>query len=274
MRSFFESTSCEPTSDPAVFHGALDETWLQGRTAFGGVVVGAALRCLQTAFADGRAVRSVMTNFAGPVSGAPFDVRVALIRAGRSLTHAQAQVVQDDTIRTVVTAVFGDAREVAFDICRAVPPEMPAPDTLMALPYVPGIAPAFTQHYTYRMEPSSMPFSGAREPDMNAWMHETTRQPGEVFDAPAIAGLMDAPPPPIWTMLNRPAPASTVTWLMNIVAPDLSALDTSWVKYSSRATVVQDGYCDFEGALFDAQGQPIALSRQMVAEFSKPGDAG
>ena len=64
----------------------------------------------ETPETKGRPLRSVLTNFVGPALEGPIEAELRVLRSGRSVTHTQAIVMQEGSVRTVVIACFGGSR--------------------------------------------------------------------------------------------------------------------------------------------------------------------
>lgn len=248
------------------FEGTVDEAWGQGRTAYGGFGAAVALRAMRSHLAPERRLRSALVQFVGPLAPEAAQVHTRVLREGRSMTHVEAHVLQDGTPRLVVVAAFGADRPSALAIPAEPMPEVAA-DAGLVMPYLPGVTPTFTQHFTYRWTNGAMPFGGAAEPWLRGWI---AHRNAERFDEAALVGLLDAPPPPMWVMLTRPAPASSVTWQVNVVGAfddDTYAPDAPFL-FDARTTAAADGWSDMSGTLWDAQGRCVARTRQLVADFT------
>lgn len=104
------------------------ETWMQGRTTYGGC---SAALCLEAAhrFMGGRALplRSVQVAFTGPAGG-EVEIDVASIREGKTMKFIRADLsTGQGKIATTALFSFGAARSSNFDelkvpIATAVPP--------------------------------------------------------------------------------------------------------------------------------------------------------
>ena len=75
-------------------------------------------------------------------------------------------------------------------------------------------------------------------------------------------------------MAQGPTPASTVTWMVDIVGrlPEVADTDApgGYWWFEGDATAAADGYADVHGRIFDPSGRLVATSRQLVVEFSRP----
>lgn len=244
-------------------HGRAEipDTWTQGRAVFGGVIAGAAMRAMARAVAPGRPARSIHATFVGPVSPGPAALGVTLLGEGRSASHAEARVTQDDRLCLVATATFGADRESA--LARAPANAPPLGDDLVDLPYLPGVTPAFTQHFAFRFT-GGFPYSG-REPVIAGQVRP--RAAHALLDAAWVLALLDAWPPPAVVMLKGPAPASSATLSALFTLPDDPLPTDAWYTFSSRATWVRGGWADLQAGLWGPDGRQLAQMTQLSAVY-------
>lgn len=247
---------------------ALPVDWAQGRTLFGGVVAGLALRAAQDAAPPDRRARSVLVSFLRPVL-LPGEVAVAarVERAGRAVTQVHAEVLQGGEVAAVAQVALGAPRPSRVAVPGPPPPEGLPPESLVALPYLPGVTPVFTQHYQYRWASGAFPFSSGDTARFDGWARPAVPEP---VDAPALLGLLDAWPAPILALLDRPTPASTVSWMVNLDAdpPPGGWPGDAWWRFAADTVAAGDGYATVDARLWTADGRLVATSRQLVAEFS------
>jgi acyl-CoA thioesterase len=221
---------------------------------------------MQAGVGPDRPLRSALTTFVGPVSPGEVFVETDCLRAGSSLTFMEAHVRQDEVTRTHVTAGFGKSRPTRLDVEAAPRPEAPAPDTIEPMSYLPGIVPAFLQHFDLRWI-APLPYSGADRGQVHGWIRP---RDDRNVDAAGVLSLVDAWPPPEITRAEGPFPLSSVTWIINLVAdlPHEGTAPDDWWFYDSVTTAAKSGYTDCVGRLWAPDGRLAATSRQLVAEFS------
>ena len=129
----------------ATTHASISEDWAQGRTIFGGLSAGLALRGLLPQVDPERPLRSALTSFVGPVRAGDVAITTQVLRTGRNVTHAQAHVLQGDAHCCTVLACFGKERDTPVHIAPPVMPDELDVDALATPPFAPGISPAFTR---------------------------------------------------------------------------------------------------------------------------------
>lgn len=268
MSSFEEAISWAPDG-PGAWAGTVPSSWMQGRTSFGGIPAAVGLRAIRAVVADpSRAPRSVHTSFFGPLGPEPARVTAQVIRAGRYLTHARAEIHQGDELRAQVMATLAADRESGVVVEGPPMPERKGPEGLVDMPHLEGVAPTFTQYFAFRWTDGGMPFTGSSEARLGGWCRHRTEPGPDPFVA--ILGLLDAWPSPFVSMFPRPAPASSVTWTTNFFeVPD--ALDPeAWCWFGSEGLAARSGHAGMRGALYGPKGRLLAAVEQLVALFDRP----
>lgn len=247
--------------------GDVPEDWGQGRASFGGLLAGMALRAL--GHEVHRPLRSMMTTFVAPVAAGEVSLTTRLLRSGRALTQASAELWQDGEVRVTVVAAYGASRATAVRVAGGPAQAAPAPEELPPLPYLEGVMPRFTRGYEFRYSRPAFPYSGGHDPSVGGWVRQATRDP---VDAIALVGLLDAWPAPVLPLFTAPAPSSTVTWMVNLAAepPAGGWSGDAWWRYEAETLASGDGYADALARLWTADGVLVGTSHQLVAEFSAP----
>jgi len=221
--------------------------WGQGRATYGGLVGGLLAARAEALCGDAaRPLRSATVTFVGPVVPGGALVDGTVLRAGSSATQVETRIVQEDEVRATLTAGFAADRpggEVVVDPAPRNPrPEVPDPEGVPAIGFIPGVTPEFFKQLDLRQTSGGIPFAGGREPDFGGWMR--------FADAPARLGarelvtLADAWPPSVAPMLRRPVPVSTFAWTIELLAPDLHGPDApeAFWQYAVRTLAARNGY--------------------------------
>lgn len=135
------------------------------------------------------------------------------------------------------------------------------------LPYIKGITPEFMRHVALRWAIGGLPFTGNASRQMGGWVRLRDVEQGPVNESHLLA-LVDAWPPSLMPFLKQPAAGSTLTWTIEFVqpTPTLSTLD--WCRYCVETEHAKDGYGHASAALWTAEGELLALSRQTVTVFA------
>lgn len=245
--------------------------WQQGRTTFGGVLSALAVQAMRDVCGNDWPLRALQTNFVGPVAPGAFDVEVTLLRQGKNIRQVQARVLQADAqgaeqIGGVLLGVFGTGR------ASTLPELRPAQDTVArradeaaAWPYIPGMTPAFTQHLDLRHAEGGVPFTGSTESHSRTYVR--------IKDSDGIDGelqavlLADAGPTPALAMLQGFAPASSVSWALELRPVEVGDPHGFW-RMDKDALATGEGYVNEKTLLWTPCGQLAALGYQVVAVYA------
>jgi acyl-CoA thioesterase len=205
-------------------------------------------------------------SFVGPVVTAPLRLAPTVLREGSAVTHVEARVLQRGEPRCTVQVAFGAPRASSIALGGAAPPTAPGPDGLPELPYLPGLVPAFTRHFAYRLAAGALPFSGARAAEIGGWIRFRGDPSPAGVDEQAVA-LLDAWPPPVLALLSAHAPASSLAWTIELVRPFAPLDPRGWWYYHAIADAAEGGYAHSHATLWGPDGQVFALGRQSVSVF-------
>lgn len=244
-------------------------SWAQGRAVFGGLMAAMVQEAMRQKLVDERPVRSLAITFVGPAApDVPISLEVEVLREGKAVSTLLGRAVQDGQVVTLVQGSFGAGRPsvVAVEAQPAMvlkPLEQSAPE----LPYIKGVTPEFMRHVALRWAVGGLPFSGNDSRHMGGWVRLRDVAEGPVEVAHLLA-LVDAWPPSLMPFLKQPAAGSTLTWTIEFIQPmpRLSTLD--WCRYIVETEHARDGYGHAAAALWTAQGELLALSRQTVTVFA------
>lgn len=254
----------------------VNDDWLQGRSSFGGLQVAFALRAMRELTGVTAPLRVLQTTFIAPVGGGPVRVTARTLRAGKSVTHVEARLLQGDDTLCLVVGIFGSSRESSIQIPMAVREAPTGPSGLKDLPFFAGVAPNFTQHFFWRWAQGGYPFSGSSEPFTRIWLKHRAATGSTAFEAEyALVGLADAVPSPAISMMKTPKAASSLTWTLELLraAPvhgDETAFGSGhdfW-RIDSDIHQARDGYVAQTAVVVGPDNQPVALSRQAVVVFA------
>jgi acyl-CoA thioesterase len=253
----------------------IPKAWANGRTVFGGLQVALSVRAMRGALDEvlgaGKGdvaalpLRSLQTTFVAPVAaGVPVALRAGFLRAGRSATHARCDLLQDGKVACTTVAIFGAARpsRITLDIPR--PAVQADPETLHDMPYIPGITPEFIQHLNLRWGIGRLPYTGHDEPHSTIFARLRDRGCNA---EDAVIALADSIPTPALSMLDRPAPATSINWMLELIG-DPGLLDRDgWSLIGTDVRAGADGYLSQTSVLWGPGGHAFSVSHQSVAIF-------
>jgi acyl-CoA thioesterase len=241
-------------------------TWSQGRATFGGLTAALVFNRMVSVVAEGRPMRSMQVSFVGPVKPeVPALLSAEILREGKAVSQATGRIEQDGQPLLVAFASFGGGRESVVSVEPQPAPQAPAPEECKPLPYIEDVTPEFTRHIEMRWAFGHMPFSGQGGREMGGWMQ--FREPPETLTDAHIVALIDAWPPALLPHLESPAPASSLSWALDIMHPRPEIRPGDWLLY--RATIDQagSGYGHTQAGIWTSRGELVATSRQTVTVF-------
>lgn len=239
----------------------IPETWMQGRTAYGGLT---AALCLEVArpFAPGLPVRTVQVAFVGPVNG-QVTCKAEVLRQGKNTVFVSVRMTGDDGVLAEGIMTFGASRQSSLEFSDLPAPSVPSPEDVE--PYFRNHqGPAFAQNFDMLIAGGSPPLSGAAKADVSLWMRH--KDPETEMNATALLALADAPPPAAMSMFTQPGRISSMTWMAEFLTEDIQTTDR-WFLARHVAQTAHNGYSSQEMLLWNKDRQPVMVGRQTIALF-------
>ena len=246
--------------------------WLQGRTTFGGLIAALSVQAMLD-LSDGTAMplRALQTNFVGPVGAGELNVQVQLLRAGKNTRQMQATAYQrgpdgTEAVAAVLLATFGAPRASTLPLLRPTAAAIAVgPEQAIRFPIIDGVTPAFIRHFDLRWAEGAPPYSGGE-----SW---STRLYLRLLDDEGLHPdvlttlLADVPPSPAIGRLRAQAPASSVTWALEL-RPTAAAEPGAVWRIDMDTLAAADGYANQRGQLWTPAGELAALAYQVVAIYA------
>lgn len=247
-------------------HGAVPVggAWTGFGGAFGGVLVAAAARSMNSVVGGGRTLRSLHVDLRGAVAPGVLELAPSLDREGRSVSFASVAAKQAGRERFSASGVFGDPVETdgrtPVDYAprtRALRPDVRPVDELD--PWVLPGSPALTT-IEYRPANDNRPAGNTGEADFHVWMR-IIGDDAPVDEARALA-LLDAPAPGLYATVEQPFPIPTVEFTAHLL-PAVHRAPSPWVLARMQTVVAAEGYAVDDCELWSEAGDLIALGRQL-----------
>lgn len=237
------------------------EDWLQGRTIYGGLGAAICVESTLRLWPDLPPLRSAQFAFIGPATGR-LTVRPTILRRGKSTTFVAADLVGESGLATRALLCFGAARASVLSYAQVAMPDVARWDACPRFfPENPPIA--FARHFdSGRAGPGEL-VQGGDDPTLLVWLRHRGEAPASIT---SLVALADALPPAAMVMFRNHAPISTMTWDIDILTERLDTTDGWWLV-RSQAEHVADGYSGQAITLWNAAGEPVAVSRQNIAVF-------
>ncbi|WP_137817201.1 acyl-CoA thioesterase II [Pseudomonas sp. 2FG] len=242
--------------------------WGQGRASFGGVAAMLVYEAMRAQVPTGRPVRSLAVTFVGPLAvDTPVSLEVEVLREGKAVSQVLGRAVQNGQVVTLVQGSFGASRDSAIDVAAEPAPLIKPVEECQELPYIKGVTPEFTRYLAMRWGIGGMPFTNNPAREMGGWVRLRGESEAEVVEEAHLLALVDAWPPAVLPHLRAPAPGSSLTWTIEFMQPTPKLSTFDWCLYRAQIEHARDGYGHIAAALWTADGELIALSRQTVTVF-------
>lgn len=248
------------------YRATIEASWLQGRTAFGGLSTALVFEAMRQQVDAERQLRTLAVSFVGPAPAGEHRISTRVLREGGSVTHMQGELLCNGEVAVSVNAAFGKARQSSIQVAAPALPELQAPEACEKFPYIEGITPEFTRHFDMYLEHGSMPFSRADSADFGMWLRFHEAQP---LTLSHLLALGDVPPMPGLNMIKLPGVGSSLSWYVELPAtlPEVSA--DSFVYYDYRCQAAGDGYFNNVATLWTQSGEPLMFGRQVATVFER-----
>lgn len=238
-------------------HMEIPETWMQGRTAYGGVSSAMALHTAQQVAGDLPALRSAQVSFVGPLAG-PVDITARMIRRGKNAAWVQADITSELGLGLSATFVF--VRDMESKIYHS---EQPAPDFPMPGPETQ----TFKGPKNFFINNFEMLDDRSDARGKSEWLRWIRLDDRDGLDPMVhLIAVADALPPAAFKLLGGPAPVSSMTWLCNLLTPEPKTRDGWWLL-RAVSEYASNGCSSQTMAIWNADGEPIATQMQSVAIF-------
>jgi acyl-CoA thioesterase len=266
IESFDVASAVSATGVKGEFTCEVPEGWGQGRAAYGGLAGAYLVRAAEMFMGSERPLRSFNLVFVGPLKTGPATLTVEVLRSGGSLTHLEVRLFNEGVLATSAYVACARARASEAAAMQLPVPEMPPVEGAMEMAFVPGMMPEFMRFMEMRWTVTSFPFSGSEKGHVQGWLRpRNPATPG----LPLMVGLMDAWPPPVWSLLDGLGRGSSVNWHANFApaAFESELRPDSWYFWDSHLTYARDGYSDMDASLWSENGELLAMSRQLFADF-------
>jgi len=239
------------------------EGWHQGRGAWGGLIVAAAVRAARAADPAAPALREISVHMVGPVLAGPAHVTCTLVRRGSATSVWQVAVASSsDETWAVATVVFGGSRapDVEGHPVLAMP-EAPDWQDLPPLMLEPPLAPEFLQHLAVRPV-HGYPYSGTSD-DVLAWVAPAVALPE--YDDATLTGLVDAMWPAALVQVSTTRPMATLSFSATLLVDPASVDPGAPLLHRGRLLALADGYATESRELWTPDGRLAVHNSQVIA---------
>jgi len=296
FRSFAQAsvTPLTPPAEPgARLSTHMSEDWLQGRVAFGGIQGALAALAMRAAVGPDLPMRALQFTFVSAIEPGPVQAEASVLRRGRAITHAQCRLLSAGRVAALAVGLYGAGRDTRAVLDMPAPAGVKPIEALHDAPWLPDRMPGFLKHWQMRWAGGALPFSGQAPRPATVWARlreqpldtQAPADSGETRPEGALASptpawpddaagreacqvaLADLPASPVLSMLTRPAPGASLTWLLEWLADPRDADPQDWTLLQTETRHAAQGYTSQTARLWSAQGRPLGVSHQTTAVF-------
>jgi acyl-CoA thioesterase len=240
----------------------LQPRWNVGNNPNGGYLLAIAVRAMREEAGRPDPV-TVTAHYLSPPGDGPVVIRTHIVKPGRTFFTVTAEVRQGERERVRVLGAFTDlAKRRGPTRISARPPDIPPPDQCVSLAHLVRQAgrpiPEVMNRFDLRLPPDS-PWGRVSDGDpfeITGWIRFRDGTQPTTLSAVAFA---DAFPP---TLLGSIASGWVPT--VELTVHVRGRPSAGWLLGTFRTRVLVDGLMEEDGELWDSDGQPVALSRQLA----------
>ena len=255
--------SLRPTASG--FRADIGEDWSQGRATFGGLVAAVGNEAMRRHVPMDRQLRGLNITFAAPVVPGVVDIETRVLRVGKVVTVAQANLISSDAVAATLTGIYGSSRATSIVVphTAAASARNVEESAESTLPSALG-GPAFLQHFRLRWAEGARPYTSTPLNRSKAYIRH--RETAALSESHVVA-LIDCIPSPVLQMMSKPAPASSLIWMLEFLCHDYGFAPDAWWRIDTEVCSSVDGYASQSSLITNPAGVNAALSRQLVAVF-------
>jgi acyl-CoA thioesterase len=253
MSSYLQATAVRRSSD-TTYEVEIDKGWAIGGNPHGGYLMALVAKAAVEASQSPHAL-AVSAHFLRPPTGGPAQVRVEVVKRGRTASTVRATLWQDDKARLDTLITTGRLPQGPPSYAARVLPRMPSPEQCRARQET-GATIELADHVDVRIDPDTSLSNGDGNPVVRGWM---AFRDGTEVDVEALLLACDIAPPTVFHLGHRGwAPTVELSCLLRgEPAP-------GWLAFEARATLVTGDWFDEESTVWDSTGRVVAQSRQLA----------
>jgi acyl-CoA thioesterase len=254
---FDQHTSLNPQR-AGIYHAELTNAWNIGTVPNGGYQVAV---CCQAALRELGSIDiiNVSTYFLSPTSPGTAEIRVEVVKRGRSTSVAQVTLVQNSRERLRALVLAGDLSTLnGLTLHQTLAPELPKPEDCDRLTSELKVAPRLMNEVEVRLDPKTSGFvrnQTGQPTELRCWMRFADNRPLDVL---ALTCFADVLPPTIFNHTGVTGWVPTLELSTQIRARPVPG----WLRVSMVTKHVTTGHFEEDGEFWDSNGTLVALSRQ------------
>lgn len=262
MGAFSEDTAVAPLGDGRFTATVTDRWSVIGSAPNGGYLMAIAARAMAEVSAHPDPV-TVTAHFLRPPTLGELVVETDVVKAGRRHTHLTARLLQDDRECVRLLAAFGDLETLdGPSRVDRQPPELPPVEGCFDPNAADdgGFAPPILRRFDHRMPPGAMDWVAGRPSGRGEISGYCRWADGEAIDLFGLLVVADAYPPAVFNAGGIVGWTPTVEMTVQL----RSRPAPGWLSTRFTTEHVTRGYLEEDGEVWDADGDVVALSRQLA----------
>lgn len=240
---------------PGHYRAEISDRWNIMTVPNGGYLMAVTARALREHL-DHPDPFTITGHFFKPIKPGAADIHMETLKLGKTLSYAEARLIQDGAERLRVTAAYGDlSTRAGLDHVTGEPPRLPEFDAC-----VPARIPL---EFFNRVRAAFTPESGAwlenRHDETCELAGWTQFADGRAPDALSLILFADGFPPPVF---RKTGPVGWVPTIeMTVQVRGEPAPGPLRCRFASR--YITAGYAEEDGEIWDSNGDLVAISRQL-----------
>ncbi len=255
VTDFDRTTALVPSAEkPGEFGVELDRGWSSLVGIHGGYMSALAVVAAEAAVGTDRAVRTITTSFLRTGQPGPATVVVRPIRAGRSITTATADVVQEDKILVTSRLTLVTDRDGVEWNTAAPIDVLPLEECVRVNSEV-----GHFDRADGRLDPRSLPFSDGPQAKVSGYIRPLEPR---VIDAAWLAMASDWFPPPAFVRLAPPTGGVSIDLTTHVHRPGLMLGSDEWLVAEFSIANSTGGLAAEHGRITRGDGTVVAESFQ------------
>ncbi len=246
----------------ALFVGAIAAGWDINGNANGGYLLALAANAMREASGRQDPI-TVTAHYLAPGPAGPITVATSTVKTGRQLVTMSGSMYQGDRELLRVLGSFGDVAAFSggFSKTTLVPPALPPRDECYQHTSRGGVVnAALADRLCNWFRPEHAPFQPGPKSGVAVIEGYSEFADGRPFDTLSLLLVADGFPPPFF---NLDAPAGWVPTI-ELTAHVRGIPAPGPLTCRFRSDVIQNGFLQEDGEIWDSAGQLVAQSRQLA----------
>ena len=263
MSAFDDDTRLQPLGDAtdgqAAFGGQVSPAWNIGPNPNGGYLLALAGRALGLATPGQPDPLSITAHYLRPgLAGQPCRIDTSVLRSGRALSTVRATLGQEGGTRLELLAAMGRLESHGQVPISLPPPELPPPEACVGRSAgAQGVDLPILGRLDVRLHPDEARPGATGRARVSGWIRLAD---GRAPDPLALLLMADAFPPAVFGLLGMVGWVPTIELTVHLRRRPAAG----WLRALFWSNDLADGRVIEDGALWDADGQLVAQSRQLA----------